>query len=156
MTKKLSLLANHLELIPLLANWYRQEWGHLSPDRSLEEWIQRLAERAHRDRIPLTVIAFEDDQPVGLASLVAADMDTRRDLSPWLAGVYVAPAYRKRGFGSDLVMDIEERAAGLGIETLYLYTNSAQRLYERLGWLEIEREPYRGREVVIMSKVLPK
>lgn len=148
------MLADHPELCPTLAQWRWEEWGHLTPDRPLEQWIEQLADLAHHDHIPLTVIAFDEDQPAGLASLVFHDMDTREDLSPWLAGVLVAPAFRGRGHGAALVTAIEEHAARLGVETLYLYTNSAQGLYEKLGWEEIEREAYRGREVVIMEKKL--
>ena len=154
MTHHLTLLAEKPELAPILARWHFEEWGHLTPDRPFEQWVERMQGRAHRDQIPLTVVAFEGEQPVGLASLVFHDMDTRKDLSPWLAGVYVSPAFRGRGYGAALVTAIEEQAAQLGIETLYLYTNSAQGLYARLGWKEIEREEYRGREVVIMCKNL--
>jgi GNAT superfamily N-acetyltransferase len=154
MSRRLTLLADYPELAPMLAKWHWEEWGHLAPNRPLEQWIERMADRVNRDQIPLTVIAFEEDQPVGLASLVIYDMDTRKDLSPWLAGVYVAPAFRGRGHGAALVTAIEEYGVKLGVETLYLYTNTAQGLYEKLGWSEIEREPYRGREVVIMQKDL--
>ena len=81
-------------------------------------------------------------------------MDTRKDLSPWLAGVFVSPAFRGRGHGAALVTAVEDHATRVGVERLYLYTNSAQSLYEKLGWVEIEREHYRGREVVIMQKNL--
>jgi GNAT superfamily N-acetyltransferase len=154
MTRHLILLAENPELVPILARWHFEEWGHLTPDRPFEQWVERMQGRANRDQIPLTVVAFEGEEPVGLASLVFYDMDTRKDLSPWLAGVFVSPAFRGRGHGAALVTAIEEQAAQLGIETLYLYTNTAQGLYERLGWKEIEREHYRGREVVIMGKNL--
>lgn len=154
MTPKLALLADYPELIPTLARWRWEEWGQLTPERPLEAWISGLSERCNRDRIPLTVIAFEGEEPVGQASLVYHDMTTRQDLSPWLAGVLVQPEFRRRGFASALVQAIEKHASGMGIDRLYLYTNSAQGLYEKLGWQEIEREPYRGREVVIMQKDL--
>lgn len=155
MTFQLELLADNPHLIPTLARWRWEEWGHLTPDRQLDAWIKGLTERCNRDRIPLTVVALEAGQPVGQASLVHHDMETRQDLSPWLAGVLVQPAFRRRGFGSALVQAIEGHAMRMRIDRLYLYTNSAQALYEKLGWEEIEREPYRGREVVIMQKRLP-
>jgi GNAT superfamily N-acetyltransferase len=52
--------------------------------------------------------------------LVAHDMDTRMDLSPWLAGVFVAPHHRRRGVGAALVQRIIDEATGLGVEQLYL------------------------------------
>jgi GNAT superfamily N-acetyltransferase len=154
MTRQIALLVDYPELIPRLAKWRWDEWGHLDPEGSLDEWTERLTKRVHRDCIPLTVIALEDEQPVGMASLVQYDMDTRKDLSPWLAGLLVVPAFRKRGHGSALVVAIEACARDRGLDTLYLYTNSAQELYIKLGWKEINREAYRGREVVIMQKAL--
>jgi len=32
----------------------------------------------------MTFVAVEDDQPVGSAALVVHDMETRKELSPWL------------------------------------------------------------------------
>jgi GNAT superfamily N-acetyltransferase len=151
---RIAPLSDHPELIPRLAKWRWQEWGHLTPDRMLDEWEERLAQLSQRDRIPLTLVVFEGDQPVGLASLVHHDMDTRNDLSPWLAGLLVLPKYRKHGYGSALVVAIETRARDLGIDTLYLYTHSAQAIYEQLGWQVIKQESYQGRNVLIMNKAI--
>jgi N-acetylglutamate synthase-like GNAT family acetyltransferase len=154
MSRQIALLADYPELIPRLAKWRWDEWGHLDPAGSLDEWKERLAKRVHRDRIPLTVIALEDEQPVGMASLLHYDMDIRRDLSLWLAGVLVPPASRRRGIGSALVTVIEQHASALGVDILYLYTNNTQRFYAKLGWQVIEQESYRGQDVVLMSKVI--
>lgn len=43
-----------------------------------------------------TFVLFDDDQPVGTAALVPADLDSRLDLTPWLAGVFER-AFRGRG-----------------------------------------------------------
>jgi N-acetylglutamate synthase-like GNAT family acetyltransferase len=87
----------------------------------------------------------------GSAMLIAHDMDIRMDLTPWLAGVFVALDYRRRGIGSTLVRRVVESAAQLGEKRLYLYTPSAEQMYLRLGWSAIERTQYRGKEVVVMS-----
>lgn len=78
------LLADHPDWIPVIAKWHWDEWGHLDRTGSLKKWTQGLARRAHRDRIPMTFVAVEDDQPVGSAALVVHDMETRKELSPWL------------------------------------------------------------------------
>jgi N-acetylglutamate synthase-like GNAT family acetyltransferase len=81
-------------------------------------------------------------------------MKTRMDLSPWLAGVFVPPENRSRGIASSLVRAIENLAGDLGYEEIFLYTNCAEGLYKILDWVEIGREEYKGREVVIMSKMI--
>ena len=70
---------------------------------------------------------------VGSASLIAQDMDTRPELSPWLASVYVAAEHRRQGIGSALVRRVAQEAAALGVETLYLFTPDQEHFYARLG-----------------------
>lgn len=83
--------------------------------------------------------------------LVAHDMDTRKELSPWLAGVFVAPDYRRHGLGTALVRRAVDDATALGVRRLYLYTPTIELFYSRLGWSLVERTRYRGTDVVIMS-----
>jgi GNAT superfamily N-acetyltransferase len=83
--------------------------------------------------------------------LLPGDMDTHPELSPWLGGVFVLPEYRRRGIGSALIRHSISQAGALGFSHLYLYTNGAERVYERLGWEEWRREAYEGRMVTVME-----
>jgi GNAT superfamily N-acetyltransferase len=102
----------------------------------------------------MAVVATDGPTLCGSAILIGADMDTRPELSPWLAGVFVVPEFRRRGIGTSLVEYITDRAGAMGVPTLYLYTPSAERLYSRLGWVPIDRCMYKGVSVVVMSKML--
>jgi predicted N-acetyltransferase YhbS len=73
------------------------------------------------------------------------------DMSPWLAGVFVAPSHRRQGIGRALVWRGLEEARNLGLRRLYLYTPNSEGFYSNLGWLAIERTTYRDVNVVIMS-----
>src|SRR4051812_27947910 len=55
-----------------------------------------------------TFVRFEGDRPVGTASLAHQDLDSRPDLTPWLAGVYVVPDARGRGHAEALVRQVED------------------------------------------------
>ena len=101
--------------------------------------------------VPTTLVALTGDTLAGSVTLVEHDMDTHRDLSPWLAGLLVHPDYRRRGVGSALTIAATEKAWALGILMLYLYTRSAPGLYERLGWTAVTTEHYEGRNVTIMQ-----
>ncbi len=145
-------LADHPELIDELARLHFAEWGRYRPDDPLQERTRRLAARSRRGGIPTVVVALDDGGALaGSAMLVENDMHTRPDLTPWLAGVYVVPAHRGRGYASALVTRIEAEASAAGVERLYLYTPNAMALYGRLGWTEEERCEYRGQQVAIMS-----
>src|SRR5688572_13759565 len=45
---------------------------------------------------------LDDNVPVGTASLVNSDLPSRPDLTPWLAGVLVLPAFRGQGYSAAL------------------------------------------------------
>ena len=144
-------IADHPTLVETVARWQWEEWGHLDPADSLAERIASLRDQTDPGRIPTVYIALEGGEPLGTAALVRHDMDTHRELSPWLASVYVTPAVRGRGVASALVRRVVQQAAAMGIARLYLYTPDAQGLYEKLGWWAIGTEHFQGHHVTIMA-----
>ncbi|MCA1725614.1 MAG: GNAT family N-acetyltransferase [Thermomicrobia bacterium] len=98
-----------------------------------------------------TCAALDGDAPLGTASLVGHDMSTHRELSPWLASVYVTPAARGRGVASALVRHAVGQAAAMGVTRLFLFTPDAQGLYEKLGWRALATEHFQGHPVTIMT-----
>jgi GNAT superfamily N-acetyltransferase len=149
---RLTYLADHPELIAQLAHLYHEQWGYLRPERTLEERTRLLAAACGRGGVPSVVVAIEEGALLGSAMLVANDMETRPDLTPWLAGVYVVAHARHRGHGSALVKRVESEAAVLGVPRLYLYTPDAMDFYSMLGWTEDGRAEYLGQRVTLMSK----
>ncbi|MBW1710279.1 MAG: GNAT family N-acetyltransferase [Deltaproteobacteria bacterium] len=144
-------LTDDESVISTLAEWHYNAFSEHNPVDSIERRITWLKKQVGSKQIPITVVAFSEGIPLGSASLVAHDMETRQDLSPWLATVCVAPEYRKKGVGSALVEKIVEKAKKLGIKTLYLFTWDREKMYARLGWSVFERTEYHGEQVVIMS-----
>jgi GNAT superfamily N-acetyltransferase len=147
----IAYLADHPSCIPTLAAWHHAQWRYLDVDMSVEQRAAALGTHT-KDRIPMTVVALAGETPLGSASLIAHDMDTRMHLSPWLASVYVAPAYRNRGLGSALVQRIAAEAGMLRLERLYLFTPDKEHFYTRLGWTVLERTVYRGYDQVVMVR----
>jgi GNAT superfamily N-acetyltransferase len=144
-------LANRPEFIPTLARWHYLEWAYLRPGDSVEARIARLQGWSGRGEVPLTFVAVSDGELLGSASLVEHDMDSRLELTPWLAGVFVAPQYRRKGIGAALVRRIMDEATSLHVSRLYLYTMDSTAFYANLGWALLEHTAYRGKEVSIMS-----
>jgi len=144
-------LTDHLEVVPTLAQWQHAEWGHIRSDDTVEKRATRLRSWSHRDRIPLTVVALEAGDVLGSASLITHDMETRMELTPWLAGVFVGEQYRRRGVGAQLVRRIMAEAGELKVPLLYLYTVHSEQFYAALGWTLLERTSYRDHKVVIMT-----
>ena len=144
-------LADHPEFLATLAKWHHAEWGYLRPGDSAEARIARLQGSANRDRIPLTVVGLDDRVLLGSASLVLHDMDTRLELSPWLASVFVGADHRRQGVGAQLVRRIMSEATALKVPLLYLYTVHSEKFYANLGWSLQEHTAYREQNVAIMT-----
>jgi amino-acid N-acetyltransferase len=79
------------------------------------------------------VIARKGDHPVGTAGL---EILGRQSL---LRSLAVAEAYRGRGIAEKLVTAAERYALSLGIDTLYLLTVTAERLFVGMGYTRIDR-----------------
>jgi GNAT superfamily N-acetyltransferase len=152
---QIDYLSSHKHLIPELAQLYFSEWGHYRPGDTVEARAERLRACCGENSLPTVVVAFMGSKLFGSAMLVANDMDTRPDLTPWLVGVYVKAEYRRSGVGSALVNRIVEEAMALGVPRLYLCTDTSEALYACLGWSAIERSPYKGITVTVMARDLP-
>ncbi len=148
---KIGYLADHREHIPRLAEWLHAQWGYLHENDSVERRAARLESRATRGGVPVTFVAVDAETLLGSASLVVDDLETRPELTPWLASVYVAPEHRGRGVASALVRRVVEEAKGSGIDRLYLWTTDQERLYARLGWSPVERMRFQDEDIVVMA-----
>ena len=146
-------LKDEPEHLTTLARWHQHEWSFLNPGETLEERILRMQPYLNADFIPSTFIA-KDKCLLGSAAIVANDMDTRLELTPWLASVFVTPEKRQHGLGSKLVLHVMKQAKREGITTLYLFTPDKQNFYAKLGWITKSIEQYQGHEVTIMQTSL--
>jgi GNAT superfamily N-acetyltransferase len=127
---------------------------HVASGMSFEDVKRTVAERANTDKIPLAVVALDGGRVIGTGCLKVHDMDTRIELTPWLAGIYVEWSQRRKGVGSRLVSALEGIAKNFGTQRLYLYTPQSAGFYTRLGWAEYQRTTYKGQSVTIMEKIL--
>jgi GNAT superfamily N-acetyltransferase len=159
---RIDYLADHADAISTLARWHHEQWKHLSPGGSIEKRISQLHTHLGKGQIPTTFVALSPSEGcvseadrgevIGSASLIAHDMDTHPELSPWLASVFVAPQYRERGVGTALVRRVIQEAEALGVAKLYLYTTPDKKgFYARLGWSLTERTRYRGYQQIVMA-----
>ncbi len=142
------------DLVPVTVQW---RWDAFFRDSGRP--FDELLTEAHRVAaqalpMPRTFVLLEDGEPVGTASLAPEDLEERPDLTPWLAGVVVAPHARRRGCAARLVAAVETEAAHAGFSTLWLYTRTAERIYARVGWETVERLQHNGHSVALMRRTL--
>jgi predicted N-acetyltransferase YhbS len=139
------------QAIEQLARWHFAQWGSLNPTSTIERRVERLQGHLTPGRVPQTFVAVEGDALLGSASLVAADLPSRSDLSPWLASVYVDPPHRNQGIGAALVNRVAEEARLLGLPMLYLFTPDRAAFYAKLGWQFVEEADWNGTVVTVME-----
>lgn len=149
---EISFLADHPSFVPTLVQWHHQEWSYLRPGESIADRAARLRAACGRSQIPTVFVAHDGAELLGSAMLIAHDMDTRMELSSWLAGVFVASTHRGQGIGAALVRRATEEAGLQQVPRLYLYTPTAEAFYARLGWAVCDRLRYRTTDVTLMTK----
>lgn len=134
-------LSDYPQLAPQLAALHHAEWGELMPGWSAAQALSELQSHRQRSAIPTTLLALDKAAGadlVGSVSLLAEDDPRLPGYSPWLASLYVLPAWRGRGYGAALVQRAVQEAARIGVPRLYLFTAGQQNFYARLGWRLIE------------------
>lgn len=151
MNLRLEYLADCPEALAGLAGWHHAQWGHLNPQRTLADRVAKFEKHLQRGAIPTTIVAWNEGDLLGSASLVECDLHQRSDLAPWLASVYVAPQYRGHGVGNALVARIEDEARALGVATLYLFTADREAFYARRGWQTFATDTLGEHAIVLMS-----
>lgn len=85
------------------------------------------------DGIPSFYMAVKKQEIIGTYALIRNDLNSRQDLHPWLACLYVDPDHRGKAIGSQLLEHALAEAAGKGFDHLYL-SSDLEGYYERYGW----------------------
>ncbi len=141
---------NDKQTFEIIANWYFNHWK-IPKERTLT----RLDEITN-DALQFQVLMLVNNLPVatgGVYSWVSI-LDKVAYLNEhkhWLALIYTDDAYRQKGYGASLCKFIQNHAKTLGLKKLHLYTDTAERLYARLGWQVLERISVSERNVVVMD-----
>jgi GNAT superfamily N-acetyltransferase len=139
------------DLILKIANWYYEEWN-----TPIEKTIRRLTNQPNGDVLFQLVLA-KDNEVVATGGLcnnvnILKVHEKLRKFKPWLALLYTAKDYRNQGLGKMLLEQIERCAKEEKLSKIYLYTFTAESLYRRCGWKQIDRVHYKGHDTVVMEK----
>lgn len=152
----IDLLKNHPEAIERLSTiWYDVLGQIWLPDIPIDRVIHRFREYLNEDVLPLTIIALDQDKPVGMCSLKESD-GIRPELSPWLGSLVVDPAYQKKSIGKILIDATKQKALELEFKKLYLFAfdQTIPDYYSRLAWKTIGMDEFKGLPVTVMEIAL--
>lgn len=117
-------------------------WPHCSAQEHLQEMAAFLAEPGRYAQF----IAFEGDEPAGFAeAALRHDYVNGTETSPvvFLEGIYVAPAWRRRGVARLLVRQVARWARARGVREFAsdaaLDNVASHEMHHALGFHETER-----------------
>ena len=155
---QIELLADHLEAIPILKEWFEREWApYYGPDGPGNAH-KDLHDSCSRDKLPIALVSISDNEICGTAALKAESVSTHKHLTPWLAALFVAQKFRRRGVGEQLIAAIENKASQLGFKSIYVGTGvgsgTPESSLRNRGWEFVEKGPYFVSEVSIFKKAL--
>ncbi|MDQ1080463.1 GNAT family N-acetyltransferase [Pseudoroseomonas cervicalis] len=153
MSIEITSLTQRPDLAPQVAAWLWQAFWQAEGHEEAEV-MAMLALPQAPPALPRSFVLLRDGVPLGTASLAAGDLEARPLLTPWLAGLYVVPEARRQGHAARLARAVQQAARAQGAAELWLYTDSAEALYERLGWVCVERLPQGAGEIALMRCAL--
>jgi len=141
------------DLAPLVADWiWEAFWQH--DGYTLEQTLEAVSGATSLSGPPQTFVLLVDGMPVGTASLDSKDLDERRDLTPWLASVFVIPKARGNGYVAHLVSAVELACRNASISTLWLHTHTAEQIYANVGWHTVDYFYHNGQRTALMQRNL--
>jgi len=137
----------------LIADWYADEWNI-----PVQTTIQKLTNLSS-DKSQFQVLMTIDNMPVATGGLYGhvglLDREPRFKIHQnWLALVYTKPEHRSNGYGALICNHIQDYSKELGLKEIFLFTHTAESLYRRLGWEQLERLALGGKNIVVMRKEL--
>ena len=141
------------KLIELIADWYLEEWNI-----DKEKTIQQISTFPDNGT-PFQIIMTLNDIPIATGGIYnhvgLQDIEPKfKVLDPWLALVFTKNGHRRKGYGALLCEQIQETAKNMSIKEIFLFTHTAETLYKRLAWQQLERINLKGRDIVVMKKEL--
>lgn len=149
---KIESLSYKKEWLPIIASWYVNEWGNPSDVDAIKEEIAKLSTYLNEDKLPLIMVAHENEELLGVAQLKEYEMNIYPEYKNWLGGVFVSKQHRNKGVAKFLIAKLIEKARELKIDKLYLQTENLNGgLYISLGWKQLVKVKYKDVFVLVME-----
>lgn len=151
---KVSFLHDQKSFIPTIAQWYFDEWGHLSPNRSLDDILIKVTAMTQiRESLPLSFVLHDDNELLAVAELKSHEHPDFRDYKHWLGGVFVPANKRGQGYSNMILPHVFDHAKNLGIPDLYLQCEHHNiDLYLKYNFEVIHRMSEKGVEKAVMVR----
>ena len=148
-TYSFHLLVHKPDYIEEIAKIFFHEWPdtyHTLGLHDLQDVIQEMKDKhaCNHDQLPILMIALDNTNQslVATAGLEICDVplgNPYNNTTPWLACIYTKPEYRGQGIAKCMVNKMLELAKQLNYTHVWLWTENATGLYEKLGFHLVEK-----------------
>lgn len=150
---KIAFLADHLEVLSILAQWFRAQWPDYFAGKSMDAVKSDFRAEANLQNMPVRLLAFVGEDLAGTIVLRKCALNSLPEYTPGLGGFFVTENYRRRGVGSELIKAGIKVTREHGYESLFAGTSTAHTLFESLGWEPI-RQTMEGQEIVVIYRYI--
>jgi GNAT superfamily N-acetyltransferase len=145
-------LHDHPELRPIVASWLKTEWPEWYGQGGHGNVTQDVALYADsRTKLPIGLVLFRDEEPVGFGSLKSEGPEDFAHLGPWAGAGYILPELRRKGLGQSLLFGMLSYARSIGAQRVYCATSTASSLMLRSGWLLLGHAQHGGKTVAVFE-----
>jgi len=121
------------EYLDRAADYFSSKWG--IPREIYHDCIRNSL--TTESPLPRWYLMLKGDEVVGSYGLITNDFNSRQDLWPWLAALYINESERGKALGALLLAHGVKEAAKLGFKNVYLITDHVN-YYEKYGWQHID------------------
>src|SRR5690606_29389271 len=101
-------------------DYFWSKWGGKSNYLFYKDCIERSIDT--ENDLPRFFVALQEDEIIGSYAILRSDLNSRQDLSPWFACLYVEEKCRGKNLGTALQNHAKQYMKALGYEKLYLCT----------------------------------
>jgi RimJ/RimL family protein N-acetyltransferase len=152
-TRRFASVLAEPALAPLVARWLLDAFGHPGSP-SFEEMVALVLAPPEGPEESF-VLLDDTGEPAGTATLARRDLKSRPDLTPWLAGLFVEPAFRGRGYATEVVAALvgwgrSQHGVRTFVASVGPWNAPSLRVVEKLGFRQVgaQWDPDDGEELV--------